>query len=67
MLDLLPHKDTLQNEIINFKSWLNRLDFEEITVFSEPDSKQLNDYFKSVNERAQELWKDTRRAGDDFN
>ena len=59
--------DTLQNEIINLKRWLNSLDFDEITVFSEPDSKQLNDYFKSVNERAQELWKDTRRAGDDFN
>ena len=67
MPDLLPHKDTLRNEIINFKSWLNRLDFEEITVFSEPDSKQLNDYFKSVNAKAQEFWKETRTGGDDLN
>ena len=32
MPDLLPHEDTLHNEIINFTSWLNRLDFDEITI-----------------------------------
>jgi len=52
-----PPKDLLYNERASYLALLKRIGFDdkEITQFEEPTSKQLTEYFREVDKKANEL------------